>query len=370
MRLSRLWLADFRCYKSIEIAPAPGLTAILGDNGQGKTSLLEAVGWLATGRSFRGVLDAALVRDGGERAIVRGEVVRSGHVRLIEAEIPRRGRNRVQVNRQPVSGAKALEESLRVTAFSPDDLGLVKGGPGGRRTYLDDLATAISAGAASALSEYERVVRQRTALLRGGVRGEDDRTTLAVWDEQLVRKGAEVVRARLGLLGRLEGPLGKAYGDVAGGSAGEGEIATAYEASWAEGPLEIGDDVEQRLEAGLGRERRREIDRGVTLVGPHRDEWRLEIGGLDSRTHASQGEQRSLALALRLAGHDVVRDALGEPPVLLLDDVFSELDPGRARALVAHLPDAQALVTTAASVPAGLPLDLQLRVAGGSARAS
>jgi len=373
VRLTRLWLTDFRCHASAEVVPSEGLTAVVGDNGLGKTSLLEGIGWLATTRSFRGAPDAALVRTGAEQAIVRGAAVRAGRDRLIEAEIARVGRNRIQVNRQPVARAKALEETLRVTVFAPDDLELVKGGPAGRRTYLDDLAVATIPRAAAALHDYERVLRQRNALLRSGVRNEDDRTTLAVWDEQLVRTGTDVVSARLTLLERLHGPLAKAYASLAQGTRAQGsvahDVAGFYEPPWAEGPVDPG-EVAEHLVAALGRERRREFDRGLTLVGPHRDEWRLTIGGLDARTHASQGEQRSLALALRLAGHHVVTDAVGEPPVLLLDDVFSELDPGRGEALVAHLPEGQALVTTASVLPAELPIDLTWTVTGSGVEVS
>lgn len=368
MKLARLWLTDVRCYESLDLAPADGLTALVGGNGQGKTSVLEAVAWLATARSFRGVPDAALVRDGAERAVVRGDVERGGRQRLIEAEIPRVGRNRVQVNRNRVPRAKALEETLRVTIFSPDDLELVKGGPSLRRRYLDDLLAATSPSAAAVAVEYDKVVRQRTALLRGGVRDEEARTTLEVWDDQLVRLGGRVVDARLRLLDRLAGPLAKAYADLAGAAPGAGEVvAGRYEAQWADHDLRLGDtsELEAALRDAVGRARRKEIDRGVTLVGPHRDEFLLTIDAREARTHASQGEQRSLALALRLAGHGVTTDAVGEPPVLLLDDVFSELDPARCQALVEHLPAGQALVTTASVLPDDLPVELRLRVRGG-----
>ncbi|MBI2169200.1 MAG: DNA replication/repair protein RecF [Actinobacteria bacterium] len=364
MRVAHVWLTNFRCHEFVEVAPAERLTALVGRNGEGKTSLLEAVAYLARARSFRGAPDAALVRAGAEQAVVRGQLVRAGRERLVEVEIARTGRNRIQVNRQPVRRAQALEETLRVTTFSPDDLELVKGGPAGRRAYLDDLLLSVSPGAAGLLSDYERVVRQRSALLRSGIRNEEDRFTLAVWNDQLVTKGAAVVSARLGLIGRLDSPLVKAYGDMAAGSGGRGDIASAYEPPWAEGGLDAGRVAEQ-IEAALDRERRHEIERGVTLVGPHRDEWRLTIGGHDARLEASQGEQRSLALALRLAGHNVVGEAVGEEPVLLLDDVFSELDPGRAAALVAHLPDAQAIVTTASRLPDDLDVELTLQVSAG-----
>lgn len=364
MLLSRLWLSDFRCYESVEMEPAAGVTAVVGENGSGKTSLLEAVGWLATARSFRGAPDAALVREGSERGVVRGEVERHGRALLVEAEIAATGRNRIQVNRQAVPRNRALGETLRVTLFSPDDLELVKGGPAHRRRYLDDVLATISPRLAAVIGEYERVVRQRTALLRAGIRDADDRATLEVWDAQLVAKGAELVRGRLRLLERLEGPLAKAYADVAhhASSPGAALVSGSYEAGWFDGPLVPSDahDVEAALADALEASRRREIDRGQTLVGPHRDDWHLRVAGLEARSHASQGEQRSLALGLRLAAHAVVSDVAGEPPVLLLDDVFSELDPGRAEALVAHLPAGQAIVTTASSLPSELGVDRTL----------
>lgn len=365
MRLLSLSLVDFRCYRSAEFEPAAGLTAVVGDNGHGKTSLLEAAAWLATTRSFRSVPDSALVRSGAEAAIVRGRIERGGRERLIEAEVARRGRNRVQVNRQAVARAKVLAETLIVTVFAPDDLELVKGGPALRRGYLDDLLAAASPRLAGARSEYERVVRQRNALLRGGVRNAEDRSTLDVWNHQLAAKGAEVVHGRLRLLDRVAGPMAKAYADLTGTSAG-GSVEGVYEAEWApEGLPDEPAAIEARLGRAVEEIGRREVERGRTLVGPHRDEWRLRIDGLDARSHASQGEQRSLALALRLAGHAVITEIVGEPPVLLLDDVFSELDPHRSEALVHHLPAGQAVVTTATELPPELTVDRTVRVHDG-----
>jgi DNA replication and repair protein RecF len=213
-------------------------------------------------------------------------------------------------------------------------------------------------------SDYERVLKHRNAWLRTWSRA-DDPATLDVWDEQLVRAGAELVRGRLKLLDRLAAPLGKAYGDVAGAAA---DVSGAYEAAWA-GDVTLDetrlDEVAPLLAVAVARSRSADLERRLTLVGPHRDDWRLSIDGLDARRFASQGEQRSLALALRLAGHVVISDVVGEPPVLLLDDVFSELDETRANNLVAHMPIAQALVTTAGTLPPGLPAERVVWVAGG-----
>lgn len=364
IRITRLCLADFRCFAELDLGLGPGVSVVEGGNGQGKTSLLEAIAWVARTRSFRGVPDAALVRSGCTAAVLRAEIAIQERVRLFEAEIRATGRNRLLVDRRPVSRHRDLHGVLHVTVFSPDDLDLVKGPPAVRRLYLDDLLTSVAARYAAARSDFERVLRQRNALLRSGLREREDKDTLEVFDEQLVRAGGELVRGRLRLVERLTPALCKAY---AGLSRAAGSVGASYETEWAEGPLDSSrsDDVEDLLRVAVTAGRRRESERGLTLVGPHRDEWRLEITGLDARTQASQGEQRSLALALRLAGHAIVTDLVGAPPVLLLDDVFSELDPQRCDALVHKLPPTQTLLTTAGGIPPGIEAERRLRVTGG-----
>lgn len=365
MRLRRLWLGDFRCYETLDLELGEGCTVVTGANGQGKTSLLEAVGWLATGRSFRGVPDSALVRSGHDEAIVRAEIVDHDQTTLVEAALRAVGRNRVLVNKQPVTRRRDYPEHLRVTVFSPDDLALVKAGPAGRRDYLDELLEAGTPRLASVRADYERVLKQRNALLRGGVRDAEARTTLDVLDERLAATGAELVRGRLDLVEQLTPEIGVAYESLAGATPG---LGVQYEAEWAEGTLDAAraGEVEDLLRAALAAQRRREIDRGVTIVGPHRDDCRLLLHGLDARSHASQGEQRTLALALRLAGHGSVVARIGRDPVLLLDDVFSELDAVRAAALVAHLPAVQTLLTTAGVVPDGIDAERQVHVDAGA----
>jgi DNA replication and repair protein RecF len=364
VRVALVDIADFRCYEAARLELPPGMTVIVGQNGQGKTSLLEAIAWGALGRSFRGVPDAALVRTGVDRAIVRlGIEEGSGRERLIEAELRAVGRNRVLVDRNPLARNRDLLGALRVTVFAPDDLELVKGGPSHRRTYLDDLLIATAPRYAAVVSEYEKVLRHRNALLRGGMRGPDARATLEVFDEQLVRAGSELVLGRLRLTEQLAPAVDAAYRELAGGA---DEIAAAYVAEWAEGtPATAEDAISRAVHAALDRLRTREIERGTTLVGPHRDEWQLLVAGLDSRTHASQGEQRTLALALRLAGHRTVTEAIDDEPVLLLDDVFSELDDSRGDALVGKLTGGQTLVTTAGSLPPAVHPARRLRIAGG-----
>jgi DNA replication and repair protein RecF len=253
--------------------------------------------------------------------------------------------------------------------FAPDDLELVKGGPAARRVYLDELLGMLAVRYEAARSDLERVLKQRNALLRSGVRDASAVATLDVLDEQLVHAAAELVRGRLQLVDRLGPAVAAAYAALAE----DGRVvADAYEAEWAPESLGIADAgvVADLLRAAVVERRRAEIERGVTLVGPHRDDWKLTIDGLDARTQASQGEQRSLALALRLAGRGVVHELTGTPPVLLLDDVFSELDAGRSSALVRNLPAGQTLLTTAGAIPADVHPDQVLRIHAGKVERS
>ena len=354
MRLDRLWLTDLRSYESAELELSPGLTALLGDNGQGKTNVLEAIGWLATLSSFRGAPNEALIRRGADRAVIRAEGEREGRAVLIEAELVASGRNRVLVNRQPLKRARDLLGALRVTVFSPDDLELVKGGPAERRRFLDDALVASHPRYDALRSEVDKVLKQRNALLKGaGGRLDGDAAfTLDVWDAKLVEAGGRLADARRALLDRLGPVLAATYDAVANRPA---DVSATYVAEWAG----VG------LEAALAESRTQDVRRGVSTVGPHRDDVELGIGSLPARTHASQGEQRSLALALRLASHHVITDVTGSPPVLLLDDVFSELDPGRGDALLANLPAGQTLLTSAHGLPPKAEPELVLTVVDG-----
>lgn len=366
MYLASLELRDFRRYEHVRVDLGPGVTVIEGLNGAGKTTLLEAVAWVALGRSFRGVPDAALVRTGADEAIVRAAVDDAGRHQTLDAELRRAGRNRVLVNGHPLARSRDRLDLLRVTIFAPDDLALVKGGPAERREYLDDLLVVLAPRYEAARADYEKVLRHRNALLKGGARGPDAATTLDVFDDQLARAGAELVRGRLRLVERLGPEIAAAYEHLAGRRAA---IESRYEAEWAPDGVEA-DTVDTTLRDALARLRSREIERGVTLAGPHRDEWRLLLDGLDTRSHASQGEQRCLALGLRLAGHAVCGATIGASPVLLLDDVFSELDPRRAGALATALPTGQTLITTATALPAVVVPDLHLRVDAGAVTAA
>jgi DNA replication and repair protein RecF len=292
--------------------------------------------------------------------VLRAGISAGERRRLVETEMRSGGPTRVLVDRSPLARRRDLAEVLRVTVFSPDDLELVKGSPTERREFLDDLLVSISPRHDAARSDYERVLKQRNALLKSRRLDAEGVATLDVFDVQLSRAGAELVRGRLNLVSRLLEPLGEVYGEL---SSRTSEVHTAYVADWCGAGAER-DEIEGGLAAALQSARSRDMERGVTSVGPHRDEWRLGLGGRDARTQASQGEQRSLALAMRLAGHLVVREVTGITPVLLLDDVFSELDAARSEALVAQLPAGQALLTTAARVPDVVEADRVLRLAG------
>jgi DNA replication and repair protein RecF len=359
VQLDRLWLTDFRNYRDAELAPAPtGLTVVEGANGEGKTNLLEAIGYLATLGSFRSAPDEALIRVGYASAIVRAEGRRDGRSLLIEAQLNAGGRDRVLVNRQVLRRTRDLLGALRVTVFSPDDLQLVKGGPAERRRYLDDTLVAQHRRHDATRSDLDRVLRQRNTLLRqaGGRLTAEVAATLDVWDAKLATIGSELASARAQLVEQLGPTVAKAYDQVASTGA---DVGVQYQQSW-DGPLA------DAIRAG----RDTDVRRGVSTVGPHRDEVALTIGGLPARTHASQGEQRSLSLSLRLAAHEVVSESAGSAPILLLDDVFSELDPGRSEALLENLPAGQAILTTAGAVPEAARPAARFRVVGGRVSAA
>lgn len=384
MQVRTLWLTDFRNYASTHLELAPGLTALVGANGEGKTNLLEALAWLASLSSFRGAPTEALVRRGAPFAVVRALAEREGRELLVEAQIQPGGRNRVLVNRQPLRRARDLLGSLRVSVFTPDDLVIVKGGPGERRRFLDDALVSLHPRNDALRSQLDKVLRQRNALLKGaGVRLDESAAfTLEVWDAKLAEAGAALVAARLDLLERLRPVLAATYDALARRPT---EVEARYEAAWlpasssaldtgSVGEADAGPSGDRQaslgraLAAALTGARAVDLRRGVSTVGPHRDELALSIGGAPARTQASQGEQRTLALALRLAVHHVVAAAAGSPPVLLLDDVFSELDPDRSAALLANLPPGQTLLTTASTLPPGTHPDVVLHLAGGEIR--
>jgi DNA replication and repair protein RecF len=345
--LRALELVDFRIFRAGAFAPeTEGTTVITGPNGTGKTSVLEALVYLGTQRSFRGAPREAMVCGGADRAIIRAEL-QNPHAdapTLVEAEIVPTGRSRTQVNRKTAAARRDLAAATPCTIFSPEDLVIVSGGPGGRRQLLDDALALVDAEGARAADEVDKILRQRAALLRqaGGRISADVAATLDVWDERLAGAGTVLVAARDRLVEALDEHVGPAYGRLAGAE-GRIVVTQAYVRSW-----------EGDLLAALEANRTADLRRGVNTVGPHRDELLLTIDGREARTHASQGEQRCLALALRIGIHRLVTARTPLTPTLLLDDVFSELDPARSQALVAELPAGQSILTTAVPLPPGI----------------
>jgi len=365
--VARLSLVDFRSYEQVDVELCPGVNALVGPNGQGKTNLVEAVGYLATLGSHRVAADAPLVRDGASRAVVRAQVAKGDRVATIEVEITPGKANRARINRGSPVRAREIAGIVRQVLFAPEDLALVKGDPDGRRRFCDQLLVQQTPRMAGVLSDFERVLRQRSALLKSaaGARGGQggDLRTLDVWDAKAAQVGAQVVVARQELVDALRPHVTAAYEQV---SAGQGAVQVVYRSSLdtVEGGLagcegDVG-LVEARLLAAMATLRTKEIERGVSLVGPHRDDVVLSLGGLPAKGYASHGESWSLALALRLGSWRLLTDdplsSGGDDaePVLVLDDVFAELDTHRRDRLAALVADAAQVLVTAA-VPDDVP---------------
>ena len=366
MYVAHLTLVDFRSYVTAEVPLEPGATAFIGRNGQGKTNLVEAIDYLSRLSSHRVAADAPLVRAGAERALVRAAVVRDGRQAMLEVEINPGKSNRARVNRADLPRARELIGLVRTVMFAPDDLVLVKGDPSGRRAFLDDLLVLRTPRLAGVRQDYERVLKQRNSLLktagharRGSSSEESALSTLGVWDSHLARTGAEILAERLRLVAELRPYVGNAYATVARGASSD-DAGLEYQPS-----LEIGDLTDRaaltdRLLEELERRRPDELDRGLSLVGPHRDELLLSLGNgepstprLPVRGYASHGESWSFALALRLASYDLLR-ADGDDPILILDDVFAELDTERRAQLAELVAGAEQVLVTAA-VAADVP---------------
>jgi DNA replication and repair protein RecF len=390
--VAHLTLVDFRSYAEADVALEPGATAFIGRNGQGKTNLVEAIDYLARLASHRVAADAPLVRAGAERALVRAAVVRDGRQAILEVEIRPGKSNRARVNRADLPRARDLVGLVRTVIFAPDDLALVKGDPSGRRAFLDDLLVMRAPRLAGVRADYERILKQRNSLLktagaarRGSTSQESALSTLGVWDAHLARTGAELLAERLRLVAELRPLVGHAYATVARGASTD-DSGLDYQPSLSLEGLDDhlddgGGDVDRadltdRLLAELEVRRNDELDRGVSLVGPHRDELLLTLGNGDPsiprlpvRGYASHGESWSFALALRLASYDLLR-ADGDDPILILDDVFAELDTERRAQLAELVAGAEQVLVTAAvadDVPEKLA-GVRFQVAGGEVR--
>ncbi|MDY7087530.1 MAG: DNA replication/repair protein RecF [Actinomycetota bacterium] len=361
MYVRRVELTDFRSYERVAVDLEPGVSVLVGQNGMGKTNLIEALGYVATLDSHRVATDAPLVRAGAASAVIRCAIVHEGRELLVELEIVPGKANRARLNRSPVRRPREVLGALRMVLFAPEDLELVRGDPSERRRYLDDLLVARQPRFAGVRSDYDRVVKQRNALLRtayltrkvGGNRGQD-LSTLAVWDQHLAYHGAELLAGRLELAAALGPHLTKAYDAVA---AGRAAASIAYTSRLGDKLTPDRSALEQTLLASLQDRRTAEIERGTTLVGPHRDDLTLQLGDLPAKGYASHGESWSFALALRLAAYDLLRSD-GIEPVLVLDDVFAELDGGRRERLAALVSDAAQLLVTCA-VPEDVPATLR-----------
>ncbi|WP_129657116.1 DNA replication/repair protein RecF [Rothia halotolerans] len=377
MYVDHLSLMGFRTYGFLDLPLTPGLTVLVGPNGVGKTNIVEAIDYCANLSSHRVSNDAPLVKVGSDRAYIRTRVVRAHQQTTMELEVTPGKANRVRINRAaPVRVREALG-ICRTVLFSPEDLGLVKGEPAARRRFLDDLAVSLRPVVAGYRADYERVLRQRNALLKSMRRsrgaGEDERATLEVWNGQLVNLGARLLQARFQVLARLLPEADRAYGQLTDGGK---ELGFAYESSTL-GRREATDmsalaalplqELGQMLASALEERAEEEIERGMSLVGPHRDELTLMLGGIPARGYASHGETWSYALALRLGSWYVHRadadDAPGASPILILDDVFAELDAVRRARLARIVTEAEQVLVTCA-VEEDLPdeLDVARRV--------
>jgi DNA replication and repair protein RecF len=371
VHVSHLSLHDFRSYPEAEVALGPGVTAFVGRNGQGKTNLVEAIDYVARLGSHRVAGDAPLVRFGADHAVVRAMVVRDGREALLEVQINPGRSNRARVNRSPLPRARELLGLVRTVLFAPDDLALVKGDPSERRHFLDDLLVQRAPRFAGVRADYDRVLKQRNSLLktagqarrqgRAG-RGEGALATLGVWDSHLASTGAELLAARLGLVEALRPLVTEAYAAVAAGAT-RTDAAMAYRSSFelpagvdGEAPTQDREVLTKALLAEVERRRDDEVDRGISLVGPHRDDLVLTLGPLPVKGYASHGESWSMALALRLASYDLLR-AGGDDPILILDDVFAELDVERRDRLAELVAGAEQVLVTAA-VPEDVPTAL------------
>lgn len=402
MHLTSLSLTDFRSYAQLELALTEGVTVFVGPNGQGKTNIVESLWYLATLSSHRVPHDAALVRRGASSAVIHGDFVRAGRPLRVDLQITPGSANRARLQGQTLPRARALLGEVRAVLFAPEDLGLVKADPEGRRRFLDELLFLIAPRYAGVKADYDRVVKQRTGLLkqmRSMRRGKGGRSvagldpeesaasTMQVWDEQLARLGADLLRARIHLVNRLRPHVGYSYLRVASDEGAESDLSLppsergtvdspadiAYRSSildmlgTAEGDLPGLADLHDALVVEAGLRQDEEVDRGVTLVGPHRDDLEIRLHDFPAKGYASHGESWSLALALRLGSYDLLRLEEGDlgdgEPILVLDDVFSELDPRRRERLGRIITDAgQVLITTAndADVPESLEADIHL----------
>jgi DNA replication and repair protein RecF len=356
VHLSRLSLTDFRSYPAAEVVLEPGVTTFTGPNGQGKTNLVEAACYLATFASHRVATDAPLIRRGADRAILRGLVSAAGRDSLLEIEINAGKANRVRLNKAPAARPREVLGVLRCVLFAPEDIAVVKAEPDLRRRYLDDLLVAVRPRYAGTRADYERVLKQRNALLKSAKARGVPPPALEVWDEHLVTAGTELTAARIWLVSQLRPLAAECYSAVSGRQADSGMAYRMHAFGCDAEPDADRAGLAAALRSALATRRRAELERGLSLVGPHRDDLELQVGALPARGYASHGESWSMALTLRLAAYRLLRSG-GEDPVLVLDDVFAELDGDRRDRLAELVADAEQVLVTAA-VPGDVPASL------------
>jgi DNA replication and repair protein RecF len=381
--LEKLSLTDFRSYAQVDLTLEPGVTVLVGSNGIGKTNLMEAVGYLATLSSHRVSSDAPLLRFGTDRALIRAKLVNGEQSTVLELEINGSRANRGRINRSNPVRARDILGICQTVLFAPEDLALVKGDPSNRRRFLDELLVSLIPRHAATRSDYDRVLKQRNALLKSARAGKftsGHEATLDVWDQHMARAGAELLHARLELVERLRPHLKNAYAQLTDGSK---EAGALYRSTLedlleddgtaagllAEPPAVVGsedlgrltvDELTARYVQAFAASRRKELERGISLVGPHRDELELVLGEAPAKGYASHGETWSMCLSLRLASYYVMLDDArtgGSAPILILDDVFAELDVQRRRKLAAIVSGAEQVLVTAA-VDADVPEEL------------
>lgn len=383
MYLEKLSLTDFRSYAQVDLTLEPGVTVLVGYNGIGKTNLMEAIGYLATLSSHRVSSDAPLLRFGTERALIRAKLVRGEQSTVLELEINASRANRGRINRSNPVRARDILGICQTVLFAPEDLALVKGDPSNRRRFLDELLVSLIPRHSATRSDYDRVLKQRNALLKSGRAGKftaGHEATLDVWDQHMARAGAELLHARLELVERLRPHLNKAYAQLTDGSKEADAIyrSTLQDlldddgagAAYAAEPSAVGrvedlralsvDELTERYVQAFAASRRKELERGISLVGPHRDDVELILGEAPAKGYASHGETWSMCLSLRLASYYVMQDDArtgGSAPILILDDVFAELDVQRRRKLAAIVSGAEQVLVTAA-VDADIPEEL------------
>ena len=347
MHLTFLSLTDFRSYKNAELVLRPGVTTFIGSNGEGKTNFAEAIGYLAYLSSHRTGSDTPLIRLGCERAYIRAKVMNDDREELLEIEINNGRANRGRINQSPSRSTKELLGHLRAVLFTPEDLSLVKGDPSERRDYLDKILISRTPRLAGTITDYEGVIKQRNSLLKT----RPNERELVPWDGQLAKLASQVTAARLALVEELRPLVLNAYSKIAAGD----DVNIEYKCSGDLKQREAS-EIEAEILLALPELRRAEIERGLSLIGPHRDDLLLTLGATPVRGYASQGESWSFALSLRVAAYHLFRSD-GDLPILILDDVFAELDAARRKALVELIKDGEQVIVTAA-VEEDLPQDL------------